>query len=1019
MRYFQYPVNGIGVHQETYDEDHPGFTLGGDLKGGSYQWYDMSLVIDCDTITEAQQLQIGRLAWDAAISIHTLFAADGSSGNYPESALLNVFQYSNAIEGRNGGKNIPEQYLYAMVNPNLDARLPVILSIHSSSDGHEVVCDGYGYDAGTIYHHLNMGWGGDDDTWYNLPTIDTSDNGDYTTVTHCAYNIYTWGTGEIISGRVTDSDGNTIFGAQVTLMDSNGAPIRTVSTDNNGIYAFPHTPSMSIYYISVADQYHTFPGRQSVGVGTSTSGGIKVANVWGKDFVAAAKIPPTISLSSNLNPSNYTQSVKFTASLTGAGGSPTGTVTFMADYGTARESIIGTPTVANGVASVSTSSLAPGNHVIAALYGGDKIYQSGSCTLPNGQTVNQATTTTNVTSTYDPTFYGQPATFTAKVTAQYGGTPTGTVTFLDGNSTIGTGTLSGGSTTFTTSTPLSLGTHTIKAKYNGDNNFKTSSGTLRGGQTVNQAPTEVIIIPSRKPPIFYGQRIDFTVYVSAPYGGTPAGTVRIAVGGTNYGPLTLSSQGSAEVVLGGLPVGDYPVTASYSGDGNFQANTGSISPDLIVKPAPTNVSVTSTAEHSDYDQSITFTAAVTGKYGGTPTGAVQFTVDGNDLGGSVTLSGGSAKSQTISSLSSGNHSVSACFNSSDKNFESGCGALTQTVGKVSSVTKVLSSKDPSVLTDSVTFTATVTGQDGTATGSVQFVVGETKFGLVTLSGGVATLQWDPARYECGVGNYPVTASYSGDSHFDSSSGTLPGGQTVLKSVVQTYITDWGVNKSGNIFMNLNEEFPNTGLPPKPKTFPQTHMYLFDPANYSILKDVPTQILESGSGYVSGSDLASNGIKFKLTSDTKGRDFLEIDSGVTITIKVPVSGATSVYLLMSSYNGEYADVRITGDNGHTAYFPGVWLPDFNGGAGSGGINQSYGPSYSKAKLEGTLLAQTVLIVNDKGAGGTGHSATGDVNNYNLTELSFSIAGAQMAGSGISSVSITSGNHVALLLGVTAR
>jgi len=45
--------------------------------------------------------------------------------------------------------------LIGMVNPNLDANLPVCFGIHGSGNtGHEVVCDGYGYNSGTMYHHI-------------------------------------------------------------------------------------------------------------------------------------------------------------------------------------------------------------------------------------------------------------------------------------------------------------------------------------------------------------------------------------------------------------------------------------------------------------------------------------------------------------------------------------------------------------------------------------------------------------------------------------------------------------------------------------------------------------------------------------------------------------------------------------------------------------------------------------------------------------------------------------------------
>jgi hypothetical protein len=90
-------------------------------------------------------------------------------------------------------------------------------------------------------------------------------------------------------------------------------------------------------------------------------------------------------------------------------------------------------------------------------------------------TVTQATTTTAVTSSLNPSTFGMSVTFTATVSPQYSGVPTDTVTFKDGAATIGTGTLNGsGVATFTTSA-LTVGGHSITAVYGGDGNFTTST----------------------------------------------------------------------------------------------------------------------------------------------------------------------------------------------------------------------------------------------------------------------------------------------------------------------------------------------------------------------------------------------------------------------------------------------------------------------------------------------------------------------------------------------------------------
>lgn len=114
-------------------------------------------------------------------------------------------------------------------------------------------------------------------------------------------------------------------------------------------------------------------------------------------------------------------------------------------------------------------------------------------------TVNKANTTTTVTSSKNPSVYSQLApTFTGKVIAvpPGGGTPTGTVTFKDGITTLGTSTLSGGMTTFTPSTTaLSVGTHSITVVYPGDANFIGSTSSVFT-QIVNPPPKITAYVPN-------------------------------------------------------------------------------------------------------------------------------------------------------------------------------------------------------------------------------------------------------------------------------------------------------------------------------------------------------------------------------------------------------------------------------------------------------------------------------------------------------------------------------------------
>jgi len=98
-----------------------------------------------------------------------------------------------------------------------------------------------------------------------------------------------------------------------------------------------------------------------------------------------------------------------------------------------------------------------------------------ACQATSTTTPVAAATTATVTSSLNPAIAGEAITFSGKIRSS-GGTPTGTVTFLDGTTKLGTGTLSSGTATFKTSS-LTAGVHNITASYAGDTSFKASTST--------------------------------------------------------------------------------------------------------------------------------------------------------------------------------------------------------------------------------------------------------------------------------------------------------------------------------------------------------------------------------------------------------------------------------------------------------------------------------------------------------------------------------------------------------------
>ena len=105
-------------------------------------------------------------------------------------------------------------------------------------------------------------------------------------------------------------------------------------------------------------------------------------------------------------------------------------------------------------------------------------------------------------------------------------------------------------------------------------------------------------------PSVFGPLVTFTATVSpAP----PAGeTVSFADGATPLGSATLNTSGSATVSTGTLTVGSHTISASYAGDSNFVASSGSTV--QVVNKASTTVAVTSSDNSAVFGESVSFTA---------------------------------------------------------------------------------------------------------------------------------------------------------------------------------------------------------------------------------------------------------------------------------------------------------------------------------------------------------------------------------------------------------------------------
>jgi hypothetical protein len=133
------------------------------------------LLRDLVVLNEAVQIGVGETG--ASADLHQLHKKLGYSRNYKSASLT-----TNTLEE-----------IVNIVKDQINQNLPVLLSI----PGHMVVADGYQNDESGKFVHLNMGWGGDQDNYYNLdedissefPQVTTNDLSIHYNIKPCSDDV--------------------------------------------------------------------------------------------------------------------------------------------------------------------------------------------------------------------------------------------------------------------------------------------------------------------------------------------------------------------------------------------------------------------------------------------------------------------------------------------------------------------------------------------------------------------------------------------------------------------------------------------------------------------------------------------------------------------------------------------------------------------------------------------------------------------------------------------------------------
>jgi sugar lactone lactonase YvrE len=537
------------------------------------------------------------------------------------------------------------------------------------------------------------------------------------------------GTGAIV-GNVSFSDGARFLGLGAV---SNGVATLTVSSLTVGTHA------LTAAYVG------------SSGYSASTS----------------AVVTETVNLatthlvvSSSASPSNAGAPLTLTATIVSSGGTPTGSITFLdgsASLGTGKLNAQGIATLV-----VPGNIWTPATHALSATYAGDP-FDGSSSSQPVAQIVNLATSTLLLAASANPSPLGASISFTATATSN-GGTPTGSVQFLDGGNAVGSATLNASGIATWSNSALSIGTHSITVSYAGDT--YDSPGTSAPLIEMIQPTATSINISSSANPANYGSALSFSVTVNGT-GAQPTGTVLLTDGGNALATLTLDANGYAVYTTSSMAIGSHSIVAAYQGDATHTATTSVTLNQRVVQT--TTTTLTPAATHVIAGLQTTVTAVVIGANGKPVSGSIALK-DGATTLTTLTPDQTGTAVYSTSALAPGTHALVASFAGDSVSGASSSSPSVQTVDSATTATTLASGANPAFTATPLTLSATVTGNGATPAGSVTFSDAGVALATVPLTQS-GTASFTISTLTPGI--HQLTASYLGDTNDSASlSSTL-------------------------------------------------------------------------------------------------------------------------------------------------------------------------------------------------------------------------------------------------------
>ncbi len=352
------------------------------------------------------------------------------------------------------------------------------------------------------------------------------------------------------------------------------------------------------------------------------------------------KLPTIVTLSGSPNPAALGTAVSFTATVDPAAAS--GSVKFYDG-----ETLIGTLSLTDGGAVLTTGALSLGMHSIKAVYPGDDYYAAGNSNVVE-QEITKVPTTITLTSSQNPSGFGETVTFTAAVDPF---AAVGSIDFYDNGVWVGRSPIAEGQAVFTTYYSMTLGSHSITAEYAGSEIYAPGISNVLD-QSVRVAAA--VTLTSSPNPSVVGETVKLTARIEPAAAG---GQVEFYQGETLLGSADVQN-GTAILETPALPVGTHQLTAQYLGDGSNSAGLSKVLTQEVLQQTVA-VNLTSSQNPSTVGENVVFTAQVEPAAAG---GQIEF-FDGAVLLGTQEISAGRASFETAE-LTAGVHTITARYSGS-------------------------------------------------------------------------------------------------------------------------------------------------------------------------------------------------------------------------------------------------------------------------------------------------------------------------------------------------------------------